>query len=88
MLTLNSQQLVINESTLTFDWLECVAGTPSHHDAENEGDANNQFNFYVNYQYRVSEKISVSRILGVSGLKGYLFNKFILSTKELSVHVC
>ncbi|XP_020600516.1 target of rapamycin complex 2 subunit MAPKAP1-like [Orbicella faveolata] len=26
--------------------------TPSHHDAENEGDANNQFNFYVNYQYR------------------------------------
>lgn len=57
------------------------AGTPSHHDAENEGDANNQFNFY---EYRVSEKINVSRILGVSGLNEYMnmylhvFTKFIL----------
>ena len=44
---------------MTFYWAECVAGTRSHHDAENEGDANNQFNFYANYQeYRVSEKIN------------------------------
>lgn len=28
--------------------------TPSHHDAENEGDANNQFNFYEYRSYRVS----------------------------------
>jgi len=43
---------------LIFNWLECVAGTPSHHDPENGGDANNQFHFYENYQeYRVNEKM-------------------------------
>lgn len=50
---------------LNLCWLSigsCITGTSSDHDGDKEGDANKQFDFYANYQYRVSDILLESKV--------------------------